>query len=318
MDMTLAMYGVGALVVLQFVAVIATRMKKAVATEDAELHVSMGQPQRFAFLQRFLKGRRGSSKIERDLITAGLLIKPTEFLMINLVVFVLLFLAGTAYAGGMQLDNSFGSVIKRTIAIAFFGWLGFNLPRMVLGFMSGRRRTKLEYQLVDALAIISSGLKGGYSFAQGMDMAATQMEVPIKDEFARVMRLVQLGLPTDRALQQMAERINSYDYDMTVGATNIQLAVGGNLSQLLEGIAATIRDRIRLRRDIAALTAQGRMSGGILIALPLGIALMLRVVNPEYMAYLTTTQLGNNLLYFALGQQLVGIYWIKKLLDFDS
>ena len=301
MDMTLAMYGVGALVVLQFVAAVAMRMKKPVDTENDELHVSTGKPQRFAFLQRFLKGRRGSSKIERDLVTAGLLVKPTEFLMINLVVFVLLFLAGTVYAGGMQLDNSFGSVIKRTVAIAFFGWLGFNLPRMVLGFMAGRRRTQLEYQLVDALAIISSGLKGGYSFAQGMDMAATQMDVPIKDEFARVMRLVQLGLPTDRALQQMAERINSYDYDMTVGATNIQLAVGGNLSQLLEGIAATIRDRIRLRRDIAALTAQGRMSGGILIALPLGIALMLRVVNPEYMAYLTTTQLGNNLLLFRAG-----------------
>ncbi len=318
MDMTMAMYGVGALVVLQFVAVIATRMKKTVATEDAALTVSTGTPQRFAFLQRFLKGRRGTSKIERNLVTAGLLIKPTEFLMINLVVLVVFFLIGTVYAGGMQLDSTFASVIKRIVAIAFFVWLGFKLPRMILSFKAGSRRTKLEYQLVDALAIISSGLKGGYSFAQGMDMAATQMDAPIKDEFARVMRLVQLGLPTDRALQQMAERINSYDYDMTVGATNIQLAVGGNLSQLLEGIAATIRDRIRLRRDIAALTAQGRMSGGILIALPLGIALMLRVVNPEYMAYLTTTQLGNNLLYFALGQQLVGIYWIKKLLDFDN
>ena len=198
------------------------------------------------------------------------------------------------------------------------GW-AFNLPRMVLGFMAGSRRTKLEYQLVDALAIISSGLKGGYSFAQGMDMAATQMEAPIKDEFARVMRLVQLGLPTDRALQQMAERVNSYDYDMTVGATNIQLAVGGNLSQLLEGIAATIRDRIRLRRDIAALTAQGRISGGILIALPIGIALMLRVVNPEYMSYLTTDTAGQQPALFRSGPA-VGRHLLdqKNCWDFDS
>jgi tight adherence protein B len=330
MDMTLAMYGVGALVLLNFVAVIAQRMKKPVTADGGELTVTTGQIDRFAFLQRFLKGRRGASKIERDLITAGLLLKPTEFLMINLVVLIVFFLIGGIYAGSMTLghtdaateqfvpDSAFVQTIKRSIAIGVFTLLGFHLPRMVLNMMANKRRTKLEYQLVDALAIISSGLKGGYSFAQGLDMAATQMEAPIKDEFARVMRLIQLGLPTDRALQQMAERINSYDYDMTVGATNIQLSVGGNLSQLLEGIAATIRDRIRLRRDISALTAQGRISGGILIALPLGIAAMLRIINPEYMAYLTDTALGNSFLYFAAGQQAVGIYWIKKLLDFDN
>ena len=318
MDMTMAMYGVGALVVMNFIAVIAGRMKKVTVTGEEALTVSVGQTDRFGFLQRFLKGRRGQSKIERDLVTAGTLLKPTEFLMANVVCFVVFFLIGTWYAGNMAIDSSFLSVIKRTFCIAVFGFLGFKTPRWILSFLAGKRRTTLEYQLVDALAIISSGLKGGYSFAQGLDMAATQMEAPIKDEFARVMRLIQLGLPTDRALVQLAERVNSYDYDMTVGATNIQLAVGGNLSQLLEGIAATIRDRIRLRRDIAALTAQGRMSGGILIALPLGIAAMLRVINPEYMGYLTNYQLGNYFLYGAALQQAIGIYWIKKLLDFDS
>jgi tight adherence protein B len=312
------MYGVGALVVLQFVAVIAMRSRKPVAADGGELTTTVGQVERFAFLQRFLKGRRGSSKIERDLITAGLLLKPTEFLMVNLVVFVLFFLIGTWYAGNMALPEGFASVVKRIVAVAVFAMIGLRGPRVVLGFLASKRRTTLEYQLVDALAIIASGLKGGYSFAQGLDMASTQMDAPIKDEFARVMRLIQLGLPTDRALLQMAERINSYDYDMTVGATNIQLAVGGNLSALLEGIAATIRDRIRLRRDIAALTAQGRISGGILIALPIGIAVMLRIINPEYMSYLTDYQLGNYFLYGALAQQAIGIYWIKKLLDFDN
>jgi tight adherence protein B len=105
---------------------------------------------------------------------------------------------------------------------------------------------------------------------------------------------------------------------MTVSATNIQLAVGGNLSQLLEGIAETIRERIRLRRDIAALTAQGRISGAILIGLPIGIALMLRIINADYMSALFDTAMGNNLLYMAGGMQLVGMYWIKKLLDFDN
>ena len=318
MDLTLAMYGVGALVVFQFAAVIAMRARKPVPVDGGALTTTVGQAERFAFLGRFLKGRRGQSKIERDLVTAGLMIKPTEFLMVNLVASVVFFLIGAWYAGNMTLPDGFGSVVKRLVAMAVFTMIGLRGPRVILSFMASKRRTKLEYQLVDALAIIASGLKGGYSFAQGLDMAGTQMDAPIKDEFARVMRLIQLGLPTDRALTQMGERINSYDYDMTIGATNIQLAVGGNLSQLLEGIAATIRDRIRLRRDIAALTAQGRISGAILIALPIGIALMLRVVNPEYMAYLTDYQLGNMFLYGALAQQAIGIYWIKKLLDFDN
>jgi tight adherence protein B len=314
------MYAVGALVALNLVAVVAQRMKKPVAAVDGgTVQISTGQADRFAFLSRFLQTRRGNkSAIERNLVTAGLLIKPTEFLMINLVVLVVFFLLGSWYAGNMKIDTSFLSYIKRLAAVAIFSWIGFKLPRVILEFMANSRRTKLEYQLVDALAIVSSGLKGGYSFAQGMDMAATQMEAPLKDEFARVMRLIQLGLPTDRALLQMAERINSYDYDMTVSATNISLAAGANLSQMLEIIAMTIRDRIRLRRDIAALTAQGRISGGILIALPLGIAIMLRVINPEYMAYLTDYQMGNNFLYGAAFQQAMGIYWIKKLLDFDK
>ena len=323
MDMTLAMYAVGALVAINLVAVVAGRMKKpAVAGADGgNIQITTGQVDKFAFLQRFLKGRKGQSKIERNLVTAGLLLKPTEFLMVNLVVLIVFFLLGSVYAGRMTFAeeaSAFSISLKRLIAIGFFSWLGFKLPRWILQFMADSRRTKLEYQLVDALAIVSSGLKGGYSFAQGMDMAATQMEAPLKDEFARVMRLIQLGLPTDRALLQLAERTNSYDYDMTVSATNISMAAGANLSQMLEIIAGTIRDRIRLRRDIAALTAQGRMSGGILIALPLGIAAMLRVINPEYMAYLTDYQMGNNLLYFAGAQQAVGIYWIKKLLDFDN
>jgi len=320
--MTTAMYAVGVLVAINLVAVLAGRMKKpAVATGDAgSIQISTGQIDKFAFLQRFLKGRKGQSKIERDLVTAGLLLKPTEFLMVNLVVLVVFFMLGSVYAGRMNLETSsaFVASIKRLAAVGFFTFLGYKLPRWVLDFMANSRRTKLEYQLVDALAIVSSGLKGGYSFAQGMDMAATQMEAPRKDEFARVMRLIQLGLPTDRALLQMAERTNSYDYDMTVSATNISMAAGANLSQMLEIIAGTIRDRIRLRRDIAALTAQGRMSGGILIALPLGIAFMLRIINPEYFAYLTDYQMGNNLLYFAGLQQAFGIYWIKKLLDFDN
>lgn len=289
-----------------------------ISVDAAQAAIGLGKADRFGFLARFLKGKKGTSKISRDLVTAGLMIKPTEFLMVNILIAVLVICGGLVWLSGWYPDFSIIGIVKKLgmfAAIVYIGWKG---PQMALGFMANKRRITLEYQLTDALTIISSGLKGGYSFIQGLSMAAEQLEPPIKDEFARVIRLVQLGLETSRALEAMSERVNSYDYDMTVSATNIQLAVGGNLSQLLEGIAATIRDRIRLRRDIAALTAQGRMSGGILIALPLGIAVMLKFINPEYMDYLFKYQLGNNLLVGAGVQQLMGIYWIKKLLDFDN
>ncbi|MBV9469613.1 MAG: type II secretion system F family protein [Abitibacteriaceae bacterium] len=298
---------------------------RKVATADGGMSVdatqaaiARGKRERFEFLARFLKGRKGASKIQKNLVTAGLMLKPTEFLMVNLFVAVITICLGMLWINGWGSDFSLIGIAKKLGAFALIVYLGWKGPQMVLQFMANKRRTTLEYQLTDALTIISSGLKGGYSFIQGLSMAAEQLDPPIKDEFARVIRLVQLGLETSRALETMSERVNSYDYDMTVSATNIQLAVGGNLSQLLEGIAATIRDRIRLRRDIAALTAQGRISGGILIAMPLGIAVMLKFINPDYMDYLFKYQLGNNLLIGAGIQQAMGIYWIKKLLDFDN
>ena len=299
------------------------RKKPAVTAEgmtvdDTQQAMARAKVQRFEFIERLFQSHSSSSKIEKNIVTAGLLLKPSEFMMMNLVCLAVCLLIGLLYVASMPPYSALFPLIKRMFALFMAVYLGWKTPQWILQYMANSRRTKLEYQLADALTIIASGLKGGYSFVQGLDMAAQQLEVPIKDEVARVLRLIQLGLDTPRALVQMSERVNSYDYDMTVSATNIQLSVGGNLSLLLENIAATIRDRIRLRRDIAVLTAQGRMSGGILVALPIGIGVMLFGINPEYMSRLLTTDLGNNLLYMAIGMQAFGIYWIKKLLDFDN
>ena len=314
------------LVVFNIVALGATKLLKkktaavttdGVSIEDTQASLSRAKTERFALLARFLKGRKEAGAIERNLVTANILIKPTEFLAINLVVEIIFLILAALVLRWMSNDGGFVALLKRTGVLAFMIFLGWRGPQLVLAMKAGKRRSILEYQLADALTIISSSLKGGYSFVQGLDMAGTQMEEPIKSEIVRVIRLVQLGLDTPKALLQMSERINSYDYDMTISATNIQLAVGGNLSSLLEGISATIRDRIRLRRDISALTAQGRISGGILFVLPMGIAAFLCVINWDYMSALFTP-LGYNFIYMAAGQQAAGFFWIKKLLDFDN
>ena len=314
------------LVVFNLVAIVAMKVLKkkpaavttdGVSVEATQANLSRAKTEKFALLARLFKGRKESSVIERDLVTANILIKPTEFLAINLVVEVVFLILAALALRFMSNDGAFLTMLKRVGFLGFMVFLGWRGPQMVLAFLAAKRRNTLEIQLADALTIISSSLKGGYSFVQGLDMAGSQMEEPIKSEIVRVIRLIQLGLDTPKALIQMSDRINSYDYDMTISATNIQLAVGGNLSTLLEGISATIRDRIRLRRDVAALTAQGRISGGILFVLPLGIAAFLCVLNWEYMSALFTP-MGYNFIYMAIGQQAAGFFWIKKLLDFDN
>lgn len=315
----------GGLFVLILGAYVATKRKSAaVATEGGpsveatQQSMAARKQERFGLLSRLMSGWSGTEKIERNLVTAGLMLKPTEFVAANILFLIVVLALCLLYLRSWPpITGIFGIIKELTVLIgcSFLGWRG---PQMLLQFLANKRRNILETQLADALAIISSGLKGGYSFVQGLSMASEQLPEPVSLEFARVIRLIQLGVDTSRALEQMSERVNSYDYDMTVSATNIQLASGGNLSTLLERIAQTIRDRISLRRDIAALTAQGRMSGAILIALPVGIAIMLRVINREYFDLLLTTGLGNILLYCAAAQQGIGIYWMKKLLDFDS
>jgi len=314
-----------ALVLINVVGLAAMRLKKkpavtteGVAVDTLQTAINRSKNERFALIARFMKGRKDASLIERNLVSAGSMIKPSEFFAINLLVLGGMVLLAVAYLSlRWPNDGSFFTLIKRMAFLGAMIMIGWRGPRMVLQMKANSRRSKLEYQLADALTIISSGLKGGYSFVQGLDMAGTQMEEPIKGEIERVIRLIQLGLDTPKALSQMSERVNSYDYDMTVSATNIQLAVGGNLSSLLEGISATIRDRIRLRRDVAALTAQGRISGGILFVLPLGIAFFLCGVNWDYMSALFTEK-GLYFVYGAMTMQAFGFLWIKKLLDFDN
>jgi len=313
------------LIAVILVCIVALRMRRTAAEAAQKGTLNAADPifqrtraERFTLISRIFYGRKSTYWIDRDLVTAGFLLKPTEFIAINLVFLALMMLVGLLHINSMPANPTFIGLVKRVAWLLLYIFLGWKVPQWILHYSAVRRRTKLENQLADALTIVASSLKGGYSFIQGMDMASKQLDDPIKMEMSRVLRLIQLGMDTPRALQQMAERINSYDYYMTVSATNIQLAVGGNLASLLETIAETIRERIRLRRDIAVLTAQGRVSGAILIALPICIFFMLFIINPKYMSELTTTSMGNNLLYGALVMQGCGIFWIKKLLDFDN
>jgi tight adherence protein B len=278
----------------------------AAAIEEITGRPAQRQEERLPGLARLLAGRGIAASLERRLTSSGVPLRPTEFVAIWAVSAIGMLIIG--------LLASRGSIFVTGMLVL----IGLLVPHMLLNFLYNRRRLTLEAQLADALTMIASGLKAGYTVLQGMQASADQLPDPISTEFGRVARLVNLGMDLGNALRRMGERAQSYDFDIVITAINIQLTTGGNLANLLETIAGTIRERITLRREINAATSQGKLSGLVLILLPIGIGCGLMIINREYASYLFTTTLGKNLLKVAAFQQFIGIWIIKRLLNFEA
>ena len=138
-----------------------------------------------------------------------------------------------------------------------------------------KRQKAFANQLGDMLTMVSNALRSGFSFMQAIEMVAKEMDDPIGGELGEVIRETRFGTPLDKALEHMSSRVQSSDFNLVVTAVLIQRQVGGNLSQILDTISDTVEDRIRMRREVRALTSQGRASGVVLAALPIGLAAIL-------------------------------------------
>jgi tight adherence protein B len=260
--------------------------------------------ERFPLLTRLFSQTRLARQYSRKMMAAGLPIRGEEFLILLLFTTV-----GLAAIVTILSRQWWGFLVG--------GALGFYAPNLALNWRIAQRKTLLENQLADALTIIAAGLSAGYSFLQGAKLAADQLPPPISEELERVVRLSSLGMPVEQALQIMAERVQSYDYDITVSAILVQLRRGGNLSRILNTIADTIRQRIELRGEIAASTAQARFSGWILMALPFAVATMVFIINPQWMRLLLDTELGRKMIWTGVVMQTLGMLWIRKLLQVE-
>jgi tight adherence protein B len=199
------------------------------------------------------------------------------------------------------------------ISMAVAGLLGFLAPIMFLKMKQQQRLHKFNGQIGDALVLISNSLKAGYGFMQAVEMVAKEMTPPIRTEFSRVMQEINLGTTTEEALVHMTWRINSGDMDLVVTAMLIQRQSGGNLSEILDNISHTIRERVRIAGEVKTLTAQGRLSGLIIGALPLGLGALLLVINPKYMLDLFTDPRGQLMIGYAVVAELIAIVIIKKI-----
>ena len=149
------------------------------------------------------------------------------------------------------------------------------------------RLQKFNDQLSDMLSLMVNGLRAGYSTTQAMEAISKEMPSPINDEFRRVVQEMQIGIPMEAALGNMLRRIPSEDLDFFVTAINVQREVGGNLSEILDNISFTIRERVRIKGEVRVLTAQVRASGGLLSAVPFGLTLVLWFINPDYLLSVT-------------------------------
>ncbi|HUP85599.1 MAG TPA: type II secretion system F family protein, partial [Acidimicrobiales bacterium] len=202
------------------------------------------------------------------------------------------------------------------VALSFLLVAGL-VPFALLNQLASRRRKAFTQQLPDTLQLLASSLRAGYSLPQGLDAVAQEVEDPTGRELHRVVLETRLGRDMELALEDLAGRMQSKDFDWVVMAIRIQREVGGNLAELLTNVAETMVSRERLRREISGLTAEGRLSAIIVGALPFLIGGAVAVLNPGYINILFTNSIGRVMVLGATVLMLIGFWWMKKTIEID-
>ncbi|HJI74167.1 MAG TPA: type II secretion system F family protein [Veillonellaceae bacterium] len=182
-------------------------------------------------------------------------------------------------------------------------------------YLASRNSKKFTGQLSDCLTLLANALRAGFSFLQAMEILSREMQPPMSTEFARVLRETNLGKPLEQALQQMDERVDNEDFSLVITAVLIQQQVGGNLAEIIDTIRDTIIERVRLRREITTLTAQGRATGMVLAVIPIGMAIALYAISPTYIEPLLTTTIGRLAIGAAVVLEIIGFIIIYKIMD---
>ncbi|HAH19183.1 type II secretion system F family protein [uncultured Eubacterium sp.] len=237
-----------------------------------------------------------------ELLAADIMMKPEEYLTIWIVIFFVP--AGIVFL--------FTQHLTLTLVFLIAGGVG---PYIFIKHKQNKRRKIFESQLCDALMISTSCLRSGLTFQQAMETIAKDMDAPISTEFARACSEINFGSSMDKALSDMVARIKSPDLMLAVSAVSVQRQTGGNLSQILETISNTIRERIKVKADVSAVTSQGRMSGLLIGVLPIGLGLVLNIINPDYMKPMLETGTGHILLGICVFLEVIGFLVIKKIVD---
>ncbi len=250
------------------------------AKNDAVLYEGSGPNAVAKRLDRALRGRSFAEEIRTLLARADIRLTVGEFLLLRI---------GTT-AGGFVFGFLAGRGLTRPLLGIFvgvvFAILGWLAPHYYVLWRARRRLRRFVDQLGDSIGLMANSLRAGYSLLQTMDLVARETAPPLADEFRRVVREVGLGVPLQEALEHMLRRVPSDDLDLLVTAIAINHEVGGNLAQILDVIGETIRERVRIKGEIRVLTAQQSLSGYVISLLPVGLAVVIFLLNPDYLSSL--------------------------------
>jgi tight adherence protein B len=290
---------------------------KAAGTGQGGLQELLNQSVALAQLNRVVEARDFGANLARDIARADLRLKPSEFLAIwagSIIGVPLLFIVLSL---GLP-------ALRNPLALLIGAFVGFMLPRFWLGRRKSGRLGSFNKQLPDTITLLANGLRAGSSFLQAVELVVRESRPPVSTEFSRVIREVNLGLPFEQAMENMVRRVRSDDLELMATAINIQHTVGGNLAEILDSIAFTIRERIRIKGEIRTLTAQQRLSGYVVGFLPIGLAGFLFVAAPNFMAPMFEKPpealglpLGVVILFMGGFMMFIGFLLIRRIVDIE-
>jgi len=247
--------------------------------------------------------RRYLARSVNDLSGMFLFLDPQQILQLNLCALLLLAAAGY-WVGGVLLA-------------ALAALAGFFSPSLLVRFYRRRRLLRFNAQLADGLQQMANALRAGFTLQQAIDQVGREGNAPLRQELGLLIKEVKLGLPLDDALAAMAKRVGSEELDLIATSTAVARQLGGNLAELFESIAATIRERFRLEGRIAALTSQGKLQGLIVAALPLCVGLFLDAYRPDLIAPMFETAYGYVLVGAVVLLQATGFVLIRRIVAID-
>ena len=254
---------------------------------------------------RVVASRDLESLLGRKLDAAGVPMKAAEWMILHTGIAVV--------AGVLLLLISGGGLVATLVGVL----LGLALPWLYLSFKDSRRTASFLERMPDTLQLMAGGLRAGYSLPQSIDAVVREGSEPIASEFNRALIETRLGVSIEDALEGVASRMRSVDFDWVVMAIRIQREVGGNLAEVLTTVAATLRERERLRRQVRVLSAEGRLSAWILGGLPPLFFLYLLLVRQDYIRTLWTDPIGIVLIIFLLVDLAVGVFWLRKVIQVE-
>jgi tight adherence protein B len=296
---------------------ISSRLERYAAGREPTPDAPEGERQSMvtAGLSRALESQGLAARLAVEIARADLKLRPAEFVA-GWIASPFVFMA-VSFLGGYIFPGFRNPV---TLAVMFL--VGAYAPRFYLKYRQGKRLKAFGDQLPDTITLLANSLRAGSSFLQGIELVTREARPPISEEFERVVREMSLGLALQPALNNLVRRVASEDVELMVTAINIQSQVGGNLATVLDSIAFTIRERIRIIGEINTLTAMQRYSGYVITLLPVGLAGILFLISPSYISKMlqpTPSLFGlpAGIIFFIIGgiSMLVGYLLIRRIVD---